>query len=255
MGTALLAIVAVTYLYFKWQMSLLKKQNRLLSEKMELERNLNQSMLTSIKSQMNPHFFYNALNTIQSFIFSDDKRSATTYLSKFSKLTRMILEMSEKERITLAEEVVALKLYLEIEKARFSNDFEFSIVVDEQLDAELVRIPSMIVQPYVENAIKHGLLHSKQDKKLSILFEKTEQLQITIDDNGIGRKRSAELNQLRKDRHQPFSTEANQKRIELLNKGNKNPLGVHIIDKTDDQGRPVGTTVIIRIPIYIRNHN
>ena len=243
-----LFLLIITYL--KWQITTLKKRNELLSEKIKLEENLTKSILKSIKSQMNPHFFYNALNTIQSFIFLDDKKNATSYLSKFSKLTRMILEMSEKEKVSLNEEITALTLYFEIEKVRFNNDFTFQLNVDQQIDKDLISIPSMIVQPYVENAVKHGLLHKKNEKSLIVSFEKKDSnLQITIDDNGIGRQRSAELNYIKNEKHNSFSTQANQQRLELLNKGRNGNMAVQFIDKMDQNGNPIGTTVILSIPI------
>jgi hypothetical protein len=238
------------YWYYKWQTGLLKKQNQLKVDKVELERNLRNSMLTSIKSQMNPHFFYNALNAIQSFIFSDDKRNASTYLVKLSNLTRMILEMSEKESITLDEEMGALKLYLELEKMRFSDDFNYELQAGRYVETDLLRIPPMIVQPYVENALKHGLLHKKGAKYLIINFERVgNDLQITIDDNGIGREKALELRQLKKEKHHPFATDANYRRIELLNKGRRNNIGVAYTDKTDGQGMASGTKVTITIPL------
>jgi sensor histidine kinase YesM len=243
-------LITFLYSYLNWQIQILKKRNKLLSEKIELEESLTKSILTSIKSQMNPHFFYNALNTIQSFIFSDDKKNATSYLSKFSKLTRMILEMSEQDRIPLKDEIKALTLYLDIEKVRFNNDFEFTIDIEEELDIEFIKIPSMIIQPYVENAIKHGLLHLKEHKKLDIQFRKQQnKLIVEIDDNGIGRKRSEELNKIKHEKHESFSTKANQKRLELLNKDKDEQMAVQFIDKMNETDMAIGTTVIISIPI------
>lgn len=242
--------VSGIFILYQKQIGIQQRKNKMLTEKIELEKNLNNSILTSIKSQMNPHFFYNALNTIQSFIYANDKQNAGNYLSKFSKLTRMVLEMSEKELISLQEEITACTLYLELEEARFGKDFHFSIEVKSGVSPEQTRLPSMIIQPYIENAVKHGLLHKKGEQKLQIIFERKENnLIVTIDDNGIGRQRSAELNAMRKDKHQPFSSEANQKRLELLNRGRKNPLGVKYIDKQDENGLPCGTTVIINIPV------
>jgi two-component sensor histidine kinase len=249
---SIVAIVVLLggFFYYRWRLNQQKKQNQLVVEKIELEKNLRHSMLASIKSQMNPHFFYNALNTIQSYIFSDDKRNASSYLAKFSKLTRTILEMSERETVTLTEEVNALILYLELEKARFNDDdFHFSIEVDSSIDMDMVSIPSMIVQPYVENAIKHGLLHKKGKKHLKVDFYKErDNLHIVVDDNGIGRKKSAELGKIKKDKHTSFATLANLKRIEILNKGN-NKIGVDYTDKADFSGNIMGTTVSIIIPI------
>lgn len=249
-ASCLIIISASGLTYYKWQTTLLKKQSALMLQKVELEKNLRNSMLTSIRAQMNPHFFYNALNSIQSFIFSDDKRNASTYLVKLSKLTRMILEMSEQESITLDVETDALKLYLELEKMRFTNDFNYELQTDNNVDSELVKIPPMIVQPYVENAIKHGLLHKKGHKYLAIQFTRQgEDLRITIDDNGIGREKASEIKQLKKEKHHPFSTNANSRRIELLNKERSKNIGIVYVDKKDDNGNPTGTTVIISIPL------
>lgn len=239
----------MSLLYYRWRTSQMRRKNELIIEKMALENHLRHSTLTAIRAQMNPHFFYNALNTIQSFIFSDDKRNASTYLVKMSKLTRMILEMSDKESVTLEEETEALRLYLELEKIRFGTDFNYRLTIDGSVDTEMLKIPPMIVQPYVENAIKHGLLHKAGNKALAISFARTDgALAITIDDNGIGRERATELQEQRKEKHQSFSTGANSKRIDLLNRDGRRNIGVVYIDKKTD-GHATGTTVIITIPI------
>jgi len=248
--TCLIALAICGYSYYRWQTRLLNKKNALMLEKVELEKNLRSSMLTSIRAQMNPHFFYNALNTIQSFIFSDDKRNASTYLVKLSRLTRTILEMSDKESITLDEEKNALELYLDLEKMRFTDSFSYQVHVSPNVDSELVKIPSMIVQPYVENAIKHGLLHKRGAKQLTVAFTKDNgNLCVTIDDNGIGRLKAASLNQVKKDKHLPFATYATGKRIDLLNKERKKNIGVVYIDKVDEHQQATGTTVVISIPL------
>ena len=201
---------------------------------------------------MNPHFFYNALNTIQAYIFTNEKQKANAYLAKFSKLTRNVLEMSEKETISLNEEIEALKLYLELEKMRFSDQFNFDIVLENSLDKENIEFPPMLIQPYVENAIKHGLLHKKGEKELMITFRKEQNLLIVlIDDNGIGRKRSKELNRIKSEKHQSFSSDANEKRLEILNKNAKSKAEIVLkfIDKQDINGVAIGTTVILSIPL------
>lgn len=224
-------------------------RNQLELERSELEAALRNSILHSIKAQMNPHFFYNALNAIQSYIYTNDKRNASIFLNKFSKLTRMILEFSEKEIITLHEELEALQLYLDIEQVRFDKgDFEYTITTDPHLDTEMRRMPAMIVQPYVENAVKHGLWSKKGLKRLSIDIAQPQNdlLVITIDDNGIGRKRAAELGAIREARHQSFATKANQTRIDILNRGTQN-ISVVFTDKIDTQQQALGTTVRLTI--------
>lgn len=247
------ASCGLIYAYFNWQYRLMQNQIRLLNEKVELEKNLGKSMLASIKSQMNPHFFYNALNTIQAYIFTNDKERANTYLAKFSKLTRLILEMSEKETISLREEIDALHLYLSLEQMRFTSQMHYKLnytSVADQLDT--IELPPMLIQPFVENAIKHGLLHQKGEKWVHLQFEtQGDFLQVTIDDNGIGRKRANELNQIKKNKTPSFALAANEKRLEILNQMTKDKadIGLQITDKYDENGWAMGTTVQLMLPL------
>jgi sensor histidine kinase YesM len=245
-----LILLLLLYLFYKFQIRKIEKRNQLLFEKVNLEKNLNQSKLKAIKSQMNPHFFYNALNTIQSFILSNDKKQAINYLSKFSNLTRTILEMTEKETISIAEEVKTLGLYLDIEKARFEEDFTYKIDIDIAIDAENNKIPTMLLQPYVENAVKHGLLHKQGKKIVTISFKKeAEHLIVSIEDNGIGRQKSAELNAIKNKNHISFATEAIQNRVNLLNQYNQKNISIQYIDKTNLGNQSTGTIVVFEIPI------
>jgi hypothetical protein len=247
--TAILLALFLMAWYYRSRIKTIKFQNALEKEKINLENNLSKAMLSGIKSQMNPHFFYNALNTIQAYIFTDDKQNASDYLVKFSKLTRMILEMSEKEKVLLKEDLKAITLYLELEKMRFENNLNFSIFIDSKVDADFVSIPPMIIQPYIENAIKHGLLHKKGEKNLELSFRLIhEYIEVILEDNGIGRIKSTQINQNRPDKAKSFSTGANQKRLEILNKGINQMVGIEIIDKPNHSG----TKVIIRIPLNIK---
>ncbi|MFA9213610.1 MAG: sensor histidine kinase [Candidatus Methylacidiphilales bacterium] len=227
--------------------------NKLRLEKVELEKDLRQSLLTSIRTQMNPHFIFNALNTIHSFIYTNDKKNASEYLIKFSDLTRLILEMSEKESVSLKEELQALELYLSLENVRLNEMLDYNFIIDSAIVKDYIRIPPMIIQPYVENAIKHGLLHKKGDKKISIYFTLNNQvLIITIEDNGVGRYKSTQINKSQNRVHKSFSTRANKKRIEILNQDkDKLKTGIEIIDLYDEKNNPLGTRVIIEIPVII----
>ena len=247
----ILAAVTLMYLYFKYRLGNEKKQNDLLKQRNILEKELQQSMLSSIKSQMNPHFLFNALNTIQSYIYTNDKENASHYLGKFSELTRMILDMSNKEIVSLADEIKALKLYIELEELRFEDKLHYHFEVDEQaIFTEATFIPSMLIQPYVENAIKHGLLHQKGKWRLNISFKKNNNsIEVVVDDNGIGRAKSIELNKFKNKHHQSFATNANQKRLEILNKDMGNAIALQVIDKIDAHGNATGTRVVINIPI------
>lgn len=247
----------LTTIYILFNRFKIKKQNDLLKIKLiETEKTLTaemkatQSELKAFKSQMNPHFFYNALNTIQSYILSNDKKLAIRYLSKFSNLTRSILEMTERESISISDEIKTLELYLDIEKARFNEDFEFTIKTENINDLELVKIPCMFLQPYVENAVKHGLLHKEGEKNLDITFKIDDKiLHITIEDNGIGRERSEALNAIKNNKHQSFATVAMEKRIDILNKTRAKPIKLYYIDKKNNSQTGTGTTVSIEIPL------
>lgn len=243
-------VVGVIIVFFWVREEQIKQKEALQSEKLKLETELQKTLLSSIKSQMNPHFLFNALNTIQSYIFMNEKEKASFYLVKFSKLTRMILDFSTKENIPLSEEIKILELYCELEKMRFENTIDISFYVDEKLNTDTISIPPMLIQPYVENVFKHGLLHKKEDRKLSVQFlHEPDLLKVVIDDNGVGRKFTQMLNE-RKNKPVSFSSNATAKRIEIMRKLANSNYEVQVIDKHNDMQESTGTTVIIYIPIH-----
>jgi len=247
----LAVVIDIIYLAVQERIDTIKKRNDLLVETIQLQSEVRNSMLTAIKSQMNPHFIFNALNTIQSFIYSNDKSKANSYLGKFSNLIRIVLDSSNKKTISLTEEVETLQLYVDLEVMRFENTLQASIHVDPSLDTDGIFIPPMLIQPFVENAIKHGLLHKINNRKLSISFKPSankQALEIEIDDNGIGRERSAFLNAQKNDEHNSFAIKANQTRIDLLNQLSTNKIVLKIIDKKDADNIAKGTTVKLFIP-------
>lgn len=208
--------------------------------------------LTALKSQMNPHFIFNALNSIQELYTIGDKKMANEQMGNFAQLTRKILDVSGKQKIELAEEIEILTKYLELESMRFENDFSYKIHLSENLDEDYATLPPMLIQPYVENSIKHGLLHKKGHKQIDIYFELDEDahvLKCMVEDNGIGRQGSAELNKNRSASHVSFSTSATEKRLRLLNQGKEEMIAVQYEDKTNEIGDVAGTRVLIRIPI------
>lgn len=239
------------YSFDKWRTARINQKSQEIIDRIQLEKTANQSKLKALKSQMNPHFFFNALNTIQSFILENDKKMAISVLSKFSNLTRSILEMSDKDEVSVAEEIKVLQLYLDIEKVRFNDDFEYEIVTND-FDTDSYKIPSLLLQPYVENAIKHGLLHKNGYKRLLVSFNmEPTMMRILIDDNGIGRKKSMELNAIKYKKHNSFSTQAIEKRVKLLNEFAGKKITVEYIDETIDADKVHGTTVVIKIPLEI----
>ncbi|NJN77671.1 MAG: histidine kinase [Saprospiraceae bacterium] len=213
-----------------------------------LENELKTSQLTALKAQMNPHFLYNALNSIQDLILQKDIPNASRYLTKFSHLMRQILEASGHLGIPLRAEIQILNLYLELEKLRFGDDFQYEITLPERINLETTQVPSMIIQPFVENAVKHGLLHkTKGIKTLNINFELQDLLICTITDNGIGREKSEKIKIRQGKTTTSFATSATQKRLEILNQTHQQKIGLEIIDLIENR-EATGTKVVLRIP-------
>ncbi len=226
---------------------IVKKRIAIISKREHQQTQFYQSQLTAIKAQMNPHFMYNTLNSIQALILQEDLKNTNLYLSKFSHLMRKVLDVSGREEISLQEETEILELYLSLEKLRFGNDFSYQIVIPENIDVYNNFIPPLLLQPFVENAIKHGLFHKKGKKNLSISLEKENQFFVyRIKDNGIGRKHSAEIKQRQKEKYTSFSTEALQKRLELLNSAYYKNFKITIND-LHENNQPSGTEVVLKI--------
>ncbi len=242
------SILLILFVYKK-NLKKIKQKSLVEIERLNLENNLKESRLQLIKSQMNPHFFFNAINNIQSYIVSNEPQAASGYLHKLTDLTRKILEFSELETISLEDEIESLKLYLDLQKMRFS-DFNYIFNVDHKLDIKKIKIPTMLVQPYAENAIIHGLSHSLKNKMLQLNFVQNnkQELEIEIIDNGVGRKKSQEINALNQTKKKSFATKANLERIMLLNK-NKYQISVNYYDLYLDQNHASGTKVLIKIKV------
>ncbi len=217
-------------------------------KKQLIREQLIHSKLTAIRSQMNPHFLYNVLNSLQGLIYSNKVNEAGNYVSMFSEHLRYTLAISDKQMITIKEEIKSLGVYLSLEKLRFGEDFKFNIQRDPDVN-ELFNIPAMILQPFVENAVKHGLLNKKGEKTVHVHFTMNtpEVIQITIRDNGIGRQKSFLLNKTRKDKPTSFATGAIKKRIDLLNQYLNKKIHLNFVDLTEN-GIAVGTEVHIKIP-------
>lgn len=247
-----IVVIGIGVYFFMLRIRTLEK-NLEEKEKVRVLEQMRHSQLSTLKAQMNPHFMFNALNSIQEIILMNNKREANMYLGKFADLMRITLDQSNKNAISLEDELKSLLLYLELEALRFETHFQYSIDVDDNVFTPDVLIPTMLIQPYVENAIKHGLLHKQGEKQLLVQFklENQETLVCLITDNGIGRKRSAEINQLRARKHTSFATGATLKRLELLNYGKEHRITVEFEDLKDERGQDSGTKVLLSIPIML----
>lgn len=252
-------VVAIALLsYFLFTRYKTKKQNELLKTKLDdaellliEKQKASDSEIKAIKSQMNPHFFYNALNSIQGYIYSGDKENAAKSLGLFSDLSRSILESSRNTEISLNDEIELLENYLKLETMRLPK-ITYRIHVSETINLYDVYIPAMILQPLVENAIKHGLANKQGQGFLNIkLEEKNNKLLIEIEDDGIGREAAAEIGKRMMKKSASFSTEANMSRIELLNANKTEKITQEIIDKKDNNGNATGTIVKLVIPIEL----
>ena len=192
--------------------------------------------LKSLRTQMNPHFIFNALNSVNSFIASSDERAANKYLSEFSQLMRSVLENSEEDFIPLAKEIELLELYTKLEHFRFKDKFEYTISVDEAMNVSDFVIPPMLLQPYVENAVWHGLRYKEEKGNLAIRFDRldSETVEITIEDDGIGRDRSKELKTDHQKKQKSKGMGNIKKRIAILNEMYKDKVDVHISDLLED---------------------
>lgn len=230
------------YLRLRW----VRRRER---EKAAFTRTLNELKLTALKAQMNPHFLFNSLGSIQNLINTDRKKEANQYLARFAKLLRMVLDQSEEREVTLAETMAQLELYLQLESLRFSEAFTYQIFAPSQ--PQSIPMPPLMIQPFVENAIKHGLLPKGNGAHLMIRFElrPDQTLYCCIEDNGIGRvQREIRKGQSRAD-HVSKGISITQDRLQLLNDLSARKTQLHITDLYDAQGHAAGTRVELILPL------
>lgn len=246
-----LGVLTAAYFIFRKRIAVLKARQAKEIERINLESELRLTQQAALKAQMNPHFIFNVLNSIKGFIYENDKKNAAVYLSNFADLIRRILELSNNPYVKLEQELEALELYIKLEAMLLQKDFSYSIKIDENIDGSAIQIPALIIQPYVENAFKHGLRHKKGAKQLSIQITKPNEklLQIEISDNGIGRNAATEINKANIKKHEPFASTAIEKRINLLNHEKDGIIGAEFIDLKEENNTPAGTKVILRITL------
>jgi sensor histidine kinase YesM len=213
----------------------------------EANKKIGELKLMALRSVMNPHFIFNALNSIQYFIAKNDRQNAINYLSTFSKLIRGVLTHSVRDKINLADELDLLRYYINLEMVRFENKFEFVLDIDPGLDLDNIEIPSLLIQPYVENAILHGL-YSKSEKGLLTISVKNDgdRVLFCVEDNGIGRKAAQALRAKNFPKHKSMGTFLTEERLRLINEQDK--VAFEIKDLHDDTGNASGT----RVNIWVR---
>lgn len=244
---AFLLVITITY----WTVTLRNKQYL----KKQKDAFISQQRMNEMENQakqamMNPHFVFNALNSIQQYINDNDRVSANKYLTKFSRLIRLNLDLVNKNLITLEEEFEKLKLYLEIEQLRFGAKLNYAFIIDETLETDMIRIPSMILQPFVENAIWHGLMALPEGGKITVQASASEgekMLCIEITDNGIGINQSKKLNAGKSRRS--FGIELTIDRLKLFGKKYGHAATVNFVDLSERDAAKQGTLVKIELPL------
>ncbi len=234
-------IVAIVYIVYK-------NQVRKLREKFATERNQASLHLTALRAQMNPHFIFNMMSSIRHYMQNNDTASAEKYLTSFAKHMRNTLDNSEVQEISLEEELSALKIYAELERQGVENGFEFIIRCDEGIDMDETMLPSLLLQPFVENAIKHGISRMNGAGRIVIEIKKINgSILIAVEDNGVGRNDSSKWNKEHIGKHTSHGTAITLDRITAYNKAYNKNIVATVIDLTDDSGKGIGTRVEIRV--------
>ena len=218
---------------------------------METKQQMAEIEMQALRAQMNPHFIFNCLNSINRYIVKSDQATASLYLTRFAKLIRLILDNSNSRAVTLTNELEALRLYIEMESIRFERKFDYAIQVDDTVQPDHIFVPPLMIQPYVENAIWHGLLHKESSGCLNVRIRIVEPLllECRIEDNGVGRERAKELKSKSASSNKSLGMKLTESRLALLNRQSDMKASVKIIDLKDEKGQAMGTSVVLQIPV------
>ena len=227
----------------------LKQVRKQQIQKIEFQQKIAEAEMHALRLQMNPHFIFNSLNSINRFILKSDVEQATHYLTKFSKLMRLILDNSKNKIVSLNDELMTIKLYIDLESIRFNGKFNYSINLDDKINPELIAIPPMLIQPFIENAIWHGLLHKNSVGNIQIFFQKENDLLVcTVQDDGIGRKMAQQLRSKTAVIEKSYGMKIAKDRLSYENQ-NGNQSSVDVFDLVSNDGISLGTKVVIKIKI------
>jgi ligand-binding sensor domain-containing protein len=235
---------AVSYWLIKRRVTAIRKQTALREQFAEME-------MKALRAQMNPHFIFNCLNSINRYIVKSDNATASLYLTRFSKLIRLILDNSNSKKVLLSNELEALKLYIEMERIRFDEKFEYHITLGEEVNSDSIEVPSLIIQPYVENAIWHGLLHKETCGSLWVQVNMLDDnvLECVVEDDGIGREKARDFRSKSATSKKSLGMKLTEDRIAILNQYAQTNASVEIIDLVNDANVACGTRVVIKIPV------
>lgn len=229
----------------------IKEEQNLKQVSVEFEQRIAETEMTALRAQMNPHFIFNCLNSIKLYTLENDSTSASEYLTVFSKLIRLVLENSRSEKVTLKNELEALRLYIELEAMRFKDKVSYSIHTDTSIDQEYIEIPPLLLQPYVENAIWHGLMHKNEGGIIMIDIKQPSEhlLVVQITDNGIGREAAAAYKSKSAEKKKSYGLKMTSERLSVINQLHHTTAAVEVTDLKDENNNAAGTKVIITIPV------
>ena len=242
------AMAALIWVFIHYRTSQIRHEAQL---KTAFQQKILETEMAALRSQMNPHFIFNCLNSINHFVVTKESDLAASYISKFSRLIRLVLDNSRSQRVSLENELEALRLYMELESMRFDGKFRYELWVDDEVDTRFVQIPSMLIQPYVENAIWHGLMHKPEGGSVivDVKLPEANLLRVEITDDGIGRDRAAQLESKSSLSHKPQGATITADRLKILDNNYQNNGRVIIQDLLEMDGQPCGTKVVLEIPL------
>jgi hypothetical protein len=243
-GVISLTLIIVAAVFINLSVRLKKKR-----EEAAFKQKIAETQMQALRAQMNPHFIFNSLSSIENFIMKSDRLQASDYLNKFASLIRMILDSSRNELVPFTRDIEALRLYIELEQLRFGNKFFYECITDPELGEGDYKVPPLLIQPYVENAIIHGLSTSiKQELKLTVSAKlENGYIIYSVADNGIGREQSAKYRRQNKSSHASMGMQITEQRISIFNKQNNADGQVVINDLYNNKGEPSGTDVLVKI--------
>ncbi len=237
-------------LFYKLRLRNMRKKEE---SKRDIMQKISDLETKALQAQMNPHFLFNSINSIQSYILDNDVDEALTYLSSFSKVIRMTLEFVDRKFVSLSDVLDYLQHYVKLENMRFDDLFDYVVIIDNEIDPDTTLMPPMLLQTIIENSIKHGLRHLKHrgNIKLEIVKVNNESYKCIIEDNGVGRVKSAKVNKDKYIKKESLGLKITKERLDILNNGKDGPHEIEIIDLYSDNGNPSGTRVEITLALLL----
>ncbi|MCD4734968.1 MAG: histidine kinase, partial [Bacteroidales bacterium] len=242
-GLIIMLLVFVSVMAHRLRLRQIRREEEI---KSAFNKKISELEVKALRAQMNPHFLFNSLNSSRFYILKNQNENASDYITKFSKLLRLILKNSRQNQISLTDELHALEIYLEFEQMRFSKKFDFDIKIAETVNTDKIQVQPMTIQPFVENAIWHGLMPKENDRLLRIAVKKNEKyLNIVIEDNGIGREEAAKIRKDELSETKSYGLQITEDRMNIMNRIGGKESEFKIIDLYDEEKNPCGTRVLI----------